>query len=106
MLFGIKQILLHECSGNMKIYSPRKIMFPSGKALGKYDFSLGKYEDLFPQKNHISHRRCPREIDFPWGNRSSYLSQSWNKCITLLIDIVTTFALWGAIYSHEIFYSV
>ena len=35
--FGIIKHLLHASSGNMKMYSPTSIIFPSGVALGKYD---------------------------------------------------------------------
>lgn len=33
LLFGIIKLVLHECSRNMKIYSPRKIIFPSGNMI-------------------------------------------------------------------------
>lgn len=53
MLFCIIKLLLHECSGNMKIYSPRKITFSLGIALEKYDISWGEKSSHFPH-HHAS----------------------------------------------------
>jgi hypothetical protein len=45
--FGIIKHLWHAGSGNMKIYLPTSIIFPSGVALREYD-TLGWINFLFP----------------------------------------------------------
>ena len=34
--------LLHACEGNMKIYSPKSIIFPEGNAQGENDILVGE----------------------------------------------------------------
>lgn len=46
--------LLHDCEGNLKIYSPRKIIFPSGVAHKKYNFPWGNKSQYFPQNHAIN----------------------------------------------------
>lgn len=46
-LFRMIKKILHECSKNIKIYSHRKLKFPSGVVFGKYDFFLGGGINLY-----------------------------------------------------------
>lgn len=56
--FGIINDLLHERSGDtntcMKIYYPRKIIFPLGFALGKYDFPWRNKSSYLPNRHAIN----------------------------------------------------
>lgn len=56
--FGIINDLMHERSGDtntcMKIYYPRKIIFPLGFALGKYDFPWRNKSSYLPHRHAIN----------------------------------------------------
>lgn len=53
-LFGLIKSLLHDCFGNLTIYSPRNIKFLSSEALGKNYFSWGNKSPYFPYHNAIN----------------------------------------------------
>lgn len=57
-LFGILKNLLHECSGNKKIYSLRKIKFLLGVALVKYYFSWGNKSSYFTYHHLYNAGKC------------------------------------------------
>lgn len=73
---------MHKRSGIMKIYSSRKIIFPSGVALRKYDFSWENWSSYFPHNHAINAlKKYPRikihvKTNDTWFNLSQYLRYS------------------------------
>lgn len=56
MSFGIKKKLLHDCEGEMKIYSSREIVSPPPPSvvLRKYDLSRGNKTSYLPHHHAMN----------------------------------------------------
>lgn len=83
LLFRMIKKIMHECSKNIKIYSPRKLKFPSGVVFGKYDFffwggGINLYISLTIMQlmylEHAKYNTLSVMINFYWTHLSEPVS--------------------------------